>query len=151
MCSSDLELLVVPAVDPFDAMVQVASSLRASKLVMGVSARMASGELAHRIGLAWERLPAPRPPLSLEVIHPDRPSVYVNLGPHPPRLWPEDVERLHGIWLRLTEESGLGSQLHHRDVVGIALERLAEELDSRHHARILEQAVNTVRRHELTP
>ena len=37
-----VELLVVPAVDPFDAMVQVASSLRASKLVMGVSARMAS-------------------------------------------------------------------------------------------------------------
>ena len=146
-----VELLVVPAVDPFDAMVQAAVSLRASKLVMGVSARMESQELAHRVGLAWERLPAPRHPFSLEVIHPDRPSIYVNLGPHPPRLWPEDVERLHGIWLRLTEECGVGSKLHHRDVVGVALERLAQALDSPERERILEQVADTVRRHELTP
>ena len=35
-----VELLVVPAVDPFDALVQTASSLQASRLVTGVSARM---------------------------------------------------------------------------------------------------------------
>src|SRR3984893_4442971 len=86
-----VELLVVPAVDPFDAMVHTATSLRASKLVVGVSSRMQSEELAHRIGLAWERQPSPRHPFSLEITHPDRPSTYVNLGPHPPRLWPEDV------------------------------------------------------------
>ena len=96
-----VELLVVPAVDPFDAMVQTASRLQVSKLVVGVSARMASEELASRIGLAWERLPEPRHAFSLEITNPDRPSVYVNLGPHPPRLWPEDVDRLHRIWLRL--------------------------------------------------
>ena len=33
-----VELLVVPAVDPFDAMVQTATSLQASRLVAGVSA-----------------------------------------------------------------------------------------------------------------
>lgn len=143
-----VELLVVPAVDTFDAMVQSASSLRASKLVIGVSPRMESEELAHQIGLAWERLPIPRHPFSLEVIHPDRPSTYVNLGPHPPRLWPEDVERLHDVWLRLTEEQGLGSKLHHRDVVGVALERLAEELETRERPRILEQVANAVQRHE---
>ena len=96
-----VELLVVPAVDPFDAMVQTATSLRASKLVVGVSPRMASDELAHRIGLAWEHQPPPRHPFSLEITHTDRPSTYVNLGPHPPRLWPEDVDLLHNIWLRL--------------------------------------------------
>ena len=52
-----VELLVVPAVDPFEALVQTASSLQASRLVTGVSARMSSEELAHRMGRAWEKLP----------------------------------------------------------------------------------------------
>ncbi len=76
-----VELLVVPATDPFDAMVQTAARLQASKLVAGVSARMTSEELARRIGLAWERLPEPRHPFSLEVMDPDRASMFVNLGP----------------------------------------------------------------------
>ncbi len=92
-----VELLVVPAVDPFDAMVQAATSLQASRLVVGVSARMASEELARRIGLAWERLPEPRHAFSLEITSPDRESAFVNLGPHPPRLWPEDVDLLHKL------------------------------------------------------
>ena len=143
-----VELLVVPAVDPFDALVQTATSLRASKLVVGVSPRMESVELAHRIGLAWERQPSPRHPFSLEITHPDRPSTYVNLGPHPPRLWPEDVDLLHNIWLRLTEQEGVGSKLHHRDVVGVALQRLEEELSSAERRRILEQVESAVHRHE---
>ncbi|MCC6390429.1 MAG: APC family permease, partial [Bryobacterales bacterium] len=81
-----VELLVVPGVDPFDAMVQTAGKLQASRLVTGVSARMTSEELSRRIGLAWEKLPEPRHAFSLEVISSDRPSSYVNLGPHPPRL-----------------------------------------------------------------
>ena len=52
---------------------------------------MDSDELARRIGLAWEKLPEPRHAFSLEIITPGRPSVYVNLGPHPPRLWPEGL------------------------------------------------------------
>jgi amino acid transporter len=123
-----VELLVVPAVNPFDAMVQTAAQLQASRLVTGVSARMSSEELARNIGLAWEKLPEPRHAFSLEVISPERPPVYVNLGPHPPRLWPEDVDRLHEIWLELSKEAGIGAKLHHRDVVGLALRRLEEEL-----------------------
>jgi hypothetical protein len=125
-----VELLVVPAVNPFDAMVQTAAKLRASRLVTGVSASMASEELARRIGMAWESLPEPRHPFSLEVISPDRPPSYVNLGPHPPRLWPEDVDRLHEIWLTLSQSTRFGSKLHHRDVVGLALRRLEKELDT---------------------
>ena len=121
-----------PGVDPFDAMVQTAAKLKASRLVTGVSPRMDSDELARRIGLAWESLPEPRHPFSLEIITPDRPSTYVNLGPHPPRLWPEDVGRLHDLWLRLSQEEGFGAKLHHRDVVGVALRRLEQDLkDSR--------------------
>jgi len=122
-----VDLLVVPGVDPFDAMVQSASKLQASRLVTGVSARMDSEELARRIGLAWEKLPEPRHPFSLEIITPGRPSVFVNLGPHPPRLWPEDLDRTHDMWLRLQQK--FGSRIHHRDVVGVALRRLQKDLE----------------------
>ena len=123
-----VELLVVPAVNPFDAMVQSAAKIKASRLVTGVSARMTSEDLARRIGLAWESLPEPRHAFSLEVISPDRPSTYVNLGPHPPRLWPEDVDRLHDLWLRLSDAEGVGAKLHHRDIVRVALRRLERDL-----------------------
>ncbi len=123
-----VQLLTVPGVNPFDAMVQTAATLQASRLVSGVSARMDSDELARRIGRAWERLPEPRHPFSLEIISPGRPSIFVNLGPHPPRLWPEDVDLVHGIWLELSDD--FGAKLHHRDVVGVALRRLNQELHS---------------------
>lgn len=131
-----VELLVVPGVDPFDAMVQTAAKLKSARLVTGVSAKMASEELARRIGLAWERLPEPRHAFSLEVIAPGRESTFVNLGPHPPRLWPEDVDRVHDIWLNLSEQ--FGSKLHHRDVVGVALRRLQQDLEAGHRERVVE-------------
>src|SRR5262245_29297991 len=121
-----VELLVVPGVNPFDAMVQTAAMLQASRVVTGVSARMDSSELARRIGRAWERLPEPRHPFSLEITSPDRPTIFVNLGPHPPRLWPEDIDMLHEMWLDLSVE--FGSKLHYRDVVGVALRRMKGDL-----------------------
>jgi amino acid transporter len=134
-----VDLLVVPAVNPFDAMVQTASTLKASRLVTGVSARMASDELARRIGLAWEASPNPRHAFSLEIIASDRPSTFVNLGPHPPRLWPEDVDRCHDIWLKLSAMDEIGSRLHHRDVVGYALRRLEMDLDDGNAPRLIEE------------
>src|SRR5262249_43832120 len=94
-----------------------------------------SHELARRIGVSWERLPQPRHPFSLEIISPDRPSIFVNLGPHPPRLWPEDIDLVHKMWLELSQE--LGSNLHHRDVVGVALPRLHSTLQSRERDRLI--------------
>jgi len=142
-----VELLVVPAINPFDALVQTADQLKVSRLITGVSPRMTSDELARQIGLAWERLPEPRHPFSLEIICPDRPSTFVNLGPHPPRLWPEDVDKLHDIWLKLSTDEKLGSKLHHRDIVGYALRRLESELNSSQHDEILQQINSEVRGH----
>jgi amino acid transporter len=139
-----VDLIVVPGVDPFDAMVQTASRLKASRLVTGVSAKMDSDELARRIGLAWERLPEPRHPFSLEIISPGRPSVYVNLGPHPPRLWPEDLDRAHEIWLRLQEN--FGAKLHHRDVVGVALRRLERDLEGERKNDVIDDLGNELRK-----
>ena len=107
---------------------------------------MASEELARRIGLAWESLPEPRHPFSLEIIRPDRPSTYVNLGPHPPRLWPEDVDRLHELWLRLSESKSVGARLHHRDVVGLALRRLEKELTGAEREEILRELEQDLRK-----
>ncbi|NWF83331.1 MAG: APC family permease, partial [Bryobacteraceae bacterium] len=146
-----VELLVVPGNDPFYAMVRTAQRLKASRLVTGVSRTMASEELARRIGLAWEKLEEPRHPFSLEIMGPDRPSTYVNLGPHPPRLWPEDVDRLHEIWLRLTAEEDIGSKLHHRDVVGAALRRMERELEEGNRQEIIEELKREMKRSQEAP
>jgi amino acid transporter len=124
-----VDLLVVPGVNPFDAMVQTAAKLQASRLVTGVSAKMDSEELARRIGKAWEKLPEPRHAFSLEITTPGRPSTFVNLGPHPPRLWPEDVDLVHEMWLEVSDQYA-GSKVHHRDIVGVALRRMQKDLHS---------------------
>src|ERR1700685_59216 len=142
-----VELLVVPAIDPFDALVQTATQLKVSRLVTGVSASMSSPELARRIGLAWENLPEPRHPFSLEIITPDRPPTYVNLGPHPPRLWPEDVAKLHHLWLKLSRDEAIGSKLHHRDVVGLALRRLELDLQGPERDQLLQKLNEEIRHH----
>jgi amino acid transporter len=138
-----VDLLVVPGVDPFDALVQTAEKVKASRLVTGVSPRVESDDLARQIGLAWEKLPEPRHPFSLEIISPGRPSSYVNLGPHPPRLWPEDLDRLHELWLKLSERCG--GKLHHRDVVGVALRRLECELQGPHCEDAMEDLIREMR------
>jgi amino acid transporter len=147
-----VDLLAVPAVNPFDAMVQTAAKLKASRLVTGVSARMDSEELARRIGAAWEKLPEPRHAFSLEIITPDRPSTFVNLGPHPPRLWPEDLDLVHEIWLELSDKYA-GAKLHHRDVVGVALRRMAEQLSSRERDEVVHDILEEIehRKPAFTP
>ena len=141
-----VDLLVVPGVNPYDAMVQAASILKASRLVTGVSARMESAELARQIGLAWERSPEPRHSFSLEVISPDRESMFVNLGPHPPRLWPEDVDLCHELWLKLSDTDSLGSRLHHRDVVGVALRRLLRDMQGPSRQSVIDDVEKELRK-----
>jgi amino acid transporter len=140
-----VELLVVPSIDPFDAVVQAANNLKVSRLVTGASPNMSSDELARRIGLAWEKLPEPRHPFSLEIICPGRPSTYVNLGPHPPRLWPEDLDKLHSLWLLLSDS--VGSRLHHRDVVGVALRRLDQQLQGPEREDVLKDMNRQIEQH----
>jgi nucleotide-binding universal stress UspA family protein len=125
-----VELLVVPGRDYNRAIVEVARRLKSNLVVMGLSAKMTPSEQAKAFGDAWERLLPPRPQLSLEILNEATgEQVYFNLGPHPPRLWPEDIELLHRLWLRLSDK-GLGHKLHHRDVVRVALRRLEADLGS---------------------
>lgn len=131
-------LLTVAATDPFQAMVNTAAALQASRLVTSVSATMDSDALAHRIGRAWERLPQPRHAFSLEIIATGRESLFINLGPHPPRLFPEDVDLTHPLWLELSDEI---ERLHHRDIVGAALRRIEQDL----HGERRQEAVDAIK------
>jgi amino acid transporter len=125
-----VELLAVAAADPWIGMVQTAQRLQSSRIVTGLSPLFASNpsEQGKVVGSAWEQLEAPRPALSLEIVLPDPgKSVFFNLGPHPPRLWPEDIELVHRLWLELSQREN-GAHLHHRDVIGVALSRLDKQL-----------------------
>jgi hypothetical protein len=127
-----VELMVVPGSNPYAAIVQTAQRLQASRVVMGLSPKLSPSEQGATVGREWENLPEPRPSLSLEIAVPgEEESIFFNLGPHPPRLWPEDLDLLHRLWLDLSAK-GPGSKLHHRDIVGVALRRLEQELRTGH-------------------
>lgn len=128
-----VELMVVSSDNPEMAIVEIASRLKSSLVVMGSSPKMTPEEQAKRFGDTWERLPAPRPQLSLRIR-----DQYFNLGPHPPRLWPEDIDLLHRLWLGMTQRTE-GHKLHHRDVVHIALRRLEQDFNSAAHEDILRE------------
>jgi amino acid transporter/nucleotide-binding universal stress UspA family protein len=124
-----VELLVVPGNDPISVIVQTALRLESSKIVTGASNKMTIAEQARRTGEAWEAASPPSTGLTLELVDRDGKSHFFEIGPHPPRLWPEDIDRVHRLWLKLTRDY-YGARLHHRDVVGVALKRLQRDLES---------------------
>jgi amino acid transporter len=133
-----VELMVVPGRDPNQTLVEAAERLHSSMVVMNRSMKVAAVEQAKMFGDGWEALPAPRPQLSLRIYDPTTgESLYFNLGPHPPRLWPEDIDLLHRLWLELGQQ-GMGPKLHHRDVVRVALRRLDAEIHSAEAGEILD-------------
>jgi amino acid transporter len=139
-----VELMVVPGTDPYEAVVQTAARLQSSRIVMGLSPKLTPSEQGELVGRYWEQLPEPRPSLSLEIVLENQKDiVFFNLGPHPPRLWPEDLDLLHRLWLELSAR-GLGAKLHHRDVVGVALRRMQEELRSDHAPDVVQDVLREV-------
>jgi len=125
-----VELMVVPGSDPYEAVVQTAARLQSSRIVMGLSPKLTPSEQGAQVGESWEKLPEPRPSLSLEIVLENQEDiVFFNLGPHPPRLWPEDIDLAHRLWLELSAK-GPGAKLHHRDIIGVALRRMNAELHS---------------------
>ena len=143
-----VELLAVAGTDPWVSLVQTAAKLESSRVVTGLSPLFAANpaEQGKVIGAAWEELPQPRPSLSLEILLPDGESIYYDLGPHPPRLWPQDIELVHQLWLELAEK-GPGAKLHHRDIVGVALRRFKQELHSEREHMVIADVFQEVADH----
>ncbi|MGA8646954.1 MAG: APC family permease, partial [Candidatus Sulfotelmatobacter sp.] len=94
-----ISLLVVPATDVFEAIMVTAQRLDSARVVCGLSNKLTADEQAKLTGDAWERMPEPRPRLCLEVAAPDGTVREYTIGPHTPRLRPQDVELMHKLWL----------------------------------------------------
>ena len=133
-----ISLLVVPATDVFEAIMVTAQRLDASRVVCGLSNKLTADEQAKLTGDAWERLPEPRPRLNLEVCAPDGTVREYSLGPHAPRMRPQDVELMHKLWLDITTDPKFAGA-HHYHIVALALEELKRELSTEQRAQLLEK------------
>jgi len=139
-----VELMVVQGSNPYEAVVQTAARLQSSRIVMGLSPKLTPSEQGAQVGIYWEALPEPRPSISLEIVlERQKDVVFFNLGPHPPRLWPEDIDLAHKLWLDLSSR-GPGAKLHHRDVIGVALRRMNAELNSPRAREVLDDIMREV-------
>jgi hypothetical protein len=139
-----VSLLVVPAADVFEAIILTAQRLDSSRIVCGRSNKLTYDEQAKLTGDAWERLPEPRPRLTLEVYGPEGSIREYQLGPHTPRLRPQDLELLHRLWLEITNDAKYAG-LHHYHVVSLALGELEKELQSDQRSAVLEKLLDEVR------
>ncbi len=124
-----VSLLVVPATDVFEAIIVTAQRLDSSRIICGLSNKLTSDEQAKLTGDAWERLPEPRPRLIMEVHEPGGRVREYPLGPHTPRMRPQDLELMHQVWLDVTSDPKYCGA-HHYHIVALALEELRRELNS---------------------
>jgi hypothetical protein len=133
-----ISLLVVPARDPWSAIVQTANAMESAAVVIGLSSRMASQEQAFHLGRAWESAPEPKRQFVLQVVRPDLSVDTFRIGPHAPTMKPEDVQLVHRLWLNITKEVAM-ERIHHSDVVTLALTRFARDYAGRDRADILRE------------
>jgi amino acid transporter len=131
-----VSLLVVPAADVFEAIIMTAQRMGSSRIVCGLSNKLTPDEQAKLTGDAWEKLPEPRPRLTIEVHLPDGSVREFALGPHAPRMRPQDVELMHKLWLDVTSDPKYAGA-HHYHVVALALQELRRELTSDQRAAAL--------------
>ena len=133
-----IHLLVVPATDVFEAIMVTAQRLDSSRVICGLSNKLSSDEQAKLTGDAWERLPEPRPRLTLEVCAPDGTVREYSLGPHSPRMRAQDVELMHKLWLEITADPKFAGA-HHYHIVALALEELKRELTTEERSQLLQK------------
>jgi len=137
-----IHLAVAPATQKWDGILRAAQSLQSSTIALGGSSWRPVADEARIAGLAWEALPEPKPQLTLEVHIPGGQEHIFYLGPHAPRLTSKEIDLLHGIWLELSNEVA-PEELHHHDVVHIALEELGRNI----HDGRRQQIIGALRQH----
>ena len=137
-----IHLAVAGATDKWEAVLKAAQSLQSSVVVLGASPNRPVTEEARIAGLAWERLPDPKPQLALVVYFPGGQEHVFYLGPHAPHLTPKEIDLLHSIWLELSNDVA-PEEIHHHDVIHYALERLKQDLSDSER----EEALRGLREH----
>jgi amino acid transporter len=119
-----VSLLLVPAGDVFAALAQGANSLEVDSVVSGLSSTMTAEDQAFHMGQAWEALPNPKRQFNFYVISPTGEAKIFYIGPHAPKLSPDDVQLVHRLWVNMRRDPSV-QDLHHSDIITYALTRLA--------------------------
>src|ERR1700729_545250 len=146
-----VRLAVAAANDLWEGILRTSMNLQSSTIVAGSSSKMPVTEQAREIGLAWERMPEPRPRLALEIFTPAGQEYIFYLGPHAPRLTPKEIDVLHKMWLKFSEKLP-GEELHHHDIIHFALTELEREIAEGQGDEVLErlrQHVHEIRERRL--
>ncbi|MGB9205705.1 MAG: APC family permease [Terriglobales bacterium] len=133
-----IHLAVAAASEKWDAILRAAQSLQSAVVVLGPSPTRSVTEEARIAGLAWERLPDPKPRLTLEIYFPTGQEHVFYLGPHLPRLTPKEIDLLHGIWLELSSDVA-PEEIHHHDVIHFALQELQQNLSNAEREAVLQR------------
>ena len=142
-----VKLALVASNDIWDAMVRAAVALKSSTIILGRSDKLEVAEQARLIGLAWERLPAPRPQLTLEIVTPGNQQSVFFLGPHTPHLTPNEVGLIHKLWLHYSDALA-PEELHHHDIVHFALLELSHEMKEGHDSNLIPRLREHMRRNK---
>jgi len=121
--------------------VVTAQRLDSSRIVCGLSNKLTTDEQAKLTGDAWERLPEPRPRLCVEIHSPNGAVHEYPLGPHAPRLRPQDLELMHKLWLDITSDPKYAGA-HHYHIVALALEELRRELGTEQKQELLAKLID---------
>jgi len=138
-----VDLLVVPSSNVYQAIAQTAANLQSTEIILGRSAVMTPEEQALRLGQAWEQAhDKPKLTVRCRILQHNGKIYEVILGAHAPSLNEEDIERIHSLWLEIVSEPGM-ENLHHRDVVNIALSRLERDLKGNERNLLLAQMTGT--------
>jgi amino acid transporter len=133
-----VHLLVVPSSNVFDAIARTAVQLDAANVIAGTSSTITPQEQARRLGEAWERLPVrPRRQVCFRVIASGGKIDDFSLGAHAPSLTDGDVNLIHQLWLDAAKDAE--GEIHHRDIVTVALARLERELQGSGRGAILSE------------
>jgi len=133
-----IRLALIATNDLWDGILRAAQGLQSSSIVLGHSAKWCTHEQARQIGLAWERLPDPRPQFNLEIYQEGGQREFFLLGPHAPRLTGNEIKLIHQLWLRFSEQVA-PEELHHHDVVHFALNEVVQELEQGKERELLQR------------
>jgi nucleotide-binding universal stress UspA family protein len=132
-----VSLLVVPGTDVFEAIMVTAQRLASSRIVCGRSNKLSLDEQGKLTGDAWERL-------TLVVYEADGTAQEYLLGPHTPRMRPQDIGLMHNVWLDITKDPRFAGA-HHYHVVALALQQLQKELKSGSRQELLDRLEQEIR------
>ena len=113
--------------DLWEGILRMAAGLQSSSVVVGSSSKMSVTEQARHIGLAWERMPEPRPRVTLEIFNSSGQEQIFYLGPHAPRLTPKEIDLLHKLWVNISDNLD-GEEIHHHDIVHFALTEVERQI-----------------------